>query len=413
MRHWLREPRKRALLGLTLLGVIAVGLLAPFVFGGDARHLSAYADDREDLSAFRAQLQGSTEAILGSPAMLLDVDDPTKALYIAIGPERRYDDAESDAIIRFLREGGRVLIADERGYSARIAREAGLTVDGNLVLDSGGYRGDVRFPVVDASVTEGGSTYRVVFNLPSKITELSSVGAYGTLARSTASRGLNGSFVDKNDNLVIETSDEPGPHVLAARAVVGQGELVLVADTGLFMNEQLRVADSQYQNEAYVRALVSSLLPTGGTIFLDESRHAPPAPIAAWNNGVRTLARLTTGLAAPIFLLGLAVLTFVAWLYTRETEDWSHHHFDLGHKVPAPEDVRPDSGRLQRMARRRISERYNIPLEQVAAMPAEELLRVTGDRSLSEAAAGTLRGDPGQLFASLAPAPVSSSPEVS
>jgi hypothetical protein len=72
----------------------------------------------------------------------------------------------------------------------------------------------------------------------------------------------------------------------------------------------------------------------------------------------------------------------------------------VGAEVPAPEGVRPDLARAQRMARRRISEKYNIPMEQVASMTAEELLRVTGDKLLSEAAAGTLRADPAPLFRS-------------
>jgi hypothetical protein len=59
------------------------------------------------------------------------------------------------------------------------------------------------------------------------------------------------------------------------------------------------------------------------------------------------------------------------------------------------------------MARHRISERYNIPLEQVAAMTTEELLAVTHDKPLSEAAAGALRGDPAPLFASFSKPPES------
>jgi hypothetical protein len=95
----------------------------------------------------------------------------------------------------------------------------------------------------------------------------------------------------------------------------------------------------------------------------------------------------------------VAVVTWVlAWRLTRQTEDWSHHRHDVAQSLSLADEVRPDAARLQRMARRRISERFNMPLEQVAAMKTEELQALTGDRFLSEAATGALRGDPATHF---------------
>lgn len=397
---------------MAVLALVALALVAPFALGTDARHLSAYADGAEDLSEFRAALPASTRALVGTPGVLLDVPEPERALYVAIGPERRYDDSEARAIIDFLKRGGSVLLADETGLGDRIAYEAGFAFEPDRLLDTVNYLGDMRLAKVEARVEPAGGPYNVVLNSPGKLTPLSNVGPHDVLATSSAAVYPNGSYVDNNGNGVIERSDTPGPHALIVRASVGRGTLVLVADTGLFMNAQMALG-GDIDNGGYVRALVGSLAPTGTTVYLDESRHAQPATLALWNDAIRTLGRATTGGVAPIALiLILLVGAYLAWYYTRETEDWSVHRFDLGHANPAPDDVRADHARLQRMARRRISERYNIPLEQVAAMPAEELHAVTGDRTLADAAAGTLRSDPTPLFAQYAPAPVSSSPEV-
>lgn len=416
IRSWLRDPFKRGRFGLGIVAALVLVLAAPFVLGSDARHLSAYADGKEDLSAFRAELPGRAQAILGTPSILLDVENPERSVYVAIGPERRYDEAEVFAIVDFLKRGGRVLLADETGFGDRIAYEAGFAFETDRLLDTNGYRGNEKFPVVDAKLSQdAGSSFKVVFNLPTKLTPLSNVGPHEVLARSSGAEYPNGSYVDKNGNLAIEREDEASPNgfPLIVRAPVGRGTLVLVADTGLFMNEQMLLPESQYRNGEYVKALVESLAGNGGTVYLDESRHAQPPLLSLYNDAVRNLGRATSaGIMPIILLLALAIGTYLFWYYTRETEDWSHHNFDVGQVLPSPSEVKPDLERLQRLARRRISERYNIPAEQVAAMPAEELQALTGDRTLAEAAAGTLRADPVPLFAKYSPIANSSSLEV-
>ncbi|HEX2022704.1 MAG TPA: hypothetical protein VHH36_08315, partial [Candidatus Thermoplasmatota archaeon] len=198
--------------------------------------------------------------------------------------------------------------------------------------------------------------------------------------------------------------DEAGPFDLIVRTSVGPGELILVADTGLFMNEQALLPG--YANREYVAALVASILPRDGVVLVDESRHAPPAAYAPLAEGARALGRATSNGPAPWILLALlAGATAHAWRLTRDTEDWSHHAHDLAQVVPAPEALRPDAARLMRLARRRVSERYNMPLEQVAAMTTEQLHALTGDRTLAEAATGSLRADPAPLFSAYAPVP--------
>lgn len=397
------DARTRAYAALALGGLLLVALAWPVVFARDARHLSAYASGPEDASTFRALLEnvGETEALLATPHVLDDIDRPDETILVILGLERRYDATEAQAVIDYLRDGGRVLLVDERGYGSDIAREAGFAFEGLRVLDTANHLGDPKLVV--SNVRVDGQSYRVLFNSPTHLVPLSGAENvhYEVLARTSAAQPPHGSYVDKNDNGEIDLGDPTGPLNLVVQATVGRGTLILVSDTGPFMNAQMGV--SGYQNVDFASALVQSLAASGPgagdtRILVDEARHAPHAPLALYANAARTLGRLTQGAAAPFVVGALLAAAFAAWRFTRPTEDWTQHRFSLGDEVSLPSDVRPDAERAQRLARRRISEKYNIPMEQVQAMTAEELFVATGDRALSDAASGALKADPASFF---------------
>lgn len=398
-RDLLKDPRKRAFVALALLGLILIALLWPLAIGRDGRHLTAYRGGDEDASAVRGELIEAgyrVEGIRSTPYVLDDVADARGTVLLILGTERRYDAGEASAVLAFLERGGSVILADETGYGTDIAREAGFAFSSERVLDTESNRdGDANLPIAKARV--GSETFDVLFNSPASLIPLSNAADHDVIARSSADAGTTGSFLDKNGNGEVDVADPAGPFPLVIRTTLGPGALVLVADTGVFMNAQVQEPD--HDNAAFARALVAALAPQGATVLLDESRHAATPALAPWDNPLRALAGLTSGVVAPILtLIVLVAAAVLAWRFTRQTEDWSHHRFDLGQHLPLAADVRPDLARLQRMARRRISERFNIPLEQVAAMTTGELLALTGDRALSEAASGDARGDPTPLF---------------
>lgn len=414
IRDALKDPRKRAFLALAVLGLLALSLVWPLAIGRDARHLTAYREGDEDVSQLRQELADAgvqVHAIHSTPHLLGDVEAPGETLLVIAGNERRYGASEAEAVLAFLERGGSVILADETGFGTDVARAAGFVFSSERLLDDrSNLRGVSSLVVADATL--GTERYRLLFNSPTSIGALSRAGAYDVLALSSPAVGSDGSFLDRNGNGEIDQADSAGPFPLIVRTTLGQGTLVLVADTGLLMNEQMAIvqddAGAPLDNAAFLRALVASLVPTDGAVLLDESRHAPTPLLAPWSNGVRALGRLTSGPVAPLATLALLLAaTLAIWRATRETEDWSHHRHDVTRDLPLSADVQPDASRLQRMARRRVSERFNIPLEQVAAMKTEELQALTGDKPLSEAAAGDVRGDLAPHFRALSFAPAS------
>lgn len=404
MLAFLKDPVQRGWAAMALLAVLAIALLAPAVWNADDRHLTAYATGPEDASAMLEQIErkaSRVDAILSTPHELASIEDPTRALVIILGAERRYSEGEARAVIDFIDAGGKAILADEGGYGTDIAIAAGFGIVNTNLVDTSNHGGDASLVVATARIED--RSYKVLFNAPTAVQPLQNANAYEVLARSSAAQYPNGSFIDSNENGEVDANDGASPSFegfpLIVKTSIGAGTLVIVADTGLFMNEQIDLVGFGYENGAFLADLVGTLVPSDGVILIDEARHAPPPLLAAYDNAVRTIGRVTAGSVAPgVTLLTVILATLAAWYATRETEDWSHHHHDLGVELPVPADVRPDLGRAQRMARRRISEKYNMPLEQVAAMPAEQLVTLTGDRMLAEAAAGTLKSDPAPLF---------------
>ena len=407
MLKFLTDPVQRGWTFAAIAALLAVALLGPFVWNADGRHLSAFAEGEREASLARVALGSrvaDVEAYLSTTHQLADVETPTKTLLVVLGAERRYSEGEAAAILQFVRDGGSLVLADDAsgGYGTDIAREVGFGFVEEPVLDTRNHLGD---PTLVATTFKVDRDYRVLFNAPTALRPLSNAGDdYEVLAESSRAVYPDGSYLDTNENGEIDISDAAGPFPLAVRVPYGSGTIVLVADTGLFMDAQVGLGE--FENEETIAALAATLVPADGRVIVDEGRHAPGAVLASYDNAVRTLGKLTAGTFAPLLtLLVVALATLAAWRFTRETEDWSHHAHDLGHEVPVPPEVRPDLDRAQRMARRRISERFNIPVEQVAAMPADQLLSLTGDRMLAEAAAGTLRSDPAPLFKSLSQPP--------
>lgn len=400
MLPFLKDPVKRGWALLAALGVVLVALAGPAVYDRDARHLTAYRDADEDVSAIREALEGragEVQAILSTPHQLAAHERPDRVLFVSIGAERQYSEGEARAVVEFLRAGGNVILADEGGYGTDVAAEAGWAFGEQGLLDTSNFRADPSLVVAEGRAAD--RTFRLLFNAPTALVKLSNAGEHEVLAASSRAQYPEGSYLETNDNGEIDIADTPGPWPLVVRTQVGEGTLILVADTGLFMNQQAALVD--FQNADFVAALAGETIPSDGLVVLDEARHAPPPALAAVDNAVRTLGRATSGVVAPLATLAAVLLVaIVVWWTTRETEDWTHHVHDVGHEVPAPADLRPDLDRAQRMARHRISEKFNIPLEQVAAMPAEQLVTLTGDKLLAEAAAGTLRSDPAPLFRS-------------
>jgi hypothetical protein len=133
----------------SLLAILVLSIAMTYVVPGQTQQ-SAYGDEWNDLGAFRAELNDmgiETTALVSSPLLLSDIDQPEQTVFVISGVERDtislprftgdddviqfsegdgYTSSEIVAIQDFVNRGGTVMLMDDFGYSSNLAAEFGL-----------------------------------------------------------------------------------------------------------------------------------------------------------------------------------------------------------------------------------------------------------------------------------------------
>jgi hypothetical protein len=97
-----------------VMSLLLLTVLLNFVNLSNTNQLSAYDDDWDDMSAFRADLKAAnikTSSLVSSPLLLADIEDPRNTTYIVAGVER-----DTLSLPQF-DEDGFITIAADDGYS--------------------------------------------------------------------------------------------------------------------------------------------------------------------------------------------------------------------------------------------------------------------------------------------------------
>jgi hypothetical protein len=130
--------------------------------------LSPYGDDYNDMSLFKDDLENIAErdekgnrigelydiySIVASPTILNGPDvQPEKTIYIAVGLEKKYTDDQINALVEFLRNGGRAIFADDYGYLNEFARYYRVTYYQGKFFDNDFDRNE-NFTIVNAKLS--------------------------------------------------------------------------------------------------------------------------------------------------------------------------------------------------------------------------------------------------------------------
>ncbi len=347
------SPRRKRM-ALIFIAVALVGTLVVSTLTGPERQLSAYGDDTRDASRVRTALAADgypTGNIQTSPHLLGGVENPSRYAVLVLGVEEAYRSSEVDAIEAFVRDGGRVVLADDFGSGNSVANRFGVSFDG-VVLSDDDFAGNRSFVAVNATL--GDRSFRVVTNVPTSLSVAPDADAT-VIARTSPN-----AYIDLNGNGRSDDADTEGPFPVAVQVEAGDGVIVFVSDPGIFTNAVMDMDGAR--NDAFIRDLVFTLLPQGGTVVFDESRHRAPLG-TGMVRGAGTAAVLGTqdpilGSVAFITLVGGALLGL---LLLERPEDFRVHRQDLD-SVHIPSD-RPDlmGWRLQRLALQEVMRHHEIP----------------------------------------------------
>ena len=173
-----RQTRRGALVfafwAMLLMLVSTIG--ATYIIPGQTQQ-SAYGDDWDDLGSFRAEVASmgvETTALVSSPLLLSEIDNPEQAIFVISGVERDtislprftgdeniidlkesdgYTGSEIAAIKDFVKAGGTMLLMDDFGYSAGLALEYGLEYSGHHLYDGEAWARQLGYQYVWANET--------------------------------------------------------------------------------------------------------------------------------------------------------------------------------------------------------------------------------------------------------------------
>jgi len=251
--------------------------------------LSAYDEDWNDISNFREALEENEDnsynvsAILSNPAVLDDISNPSSSLLVIAGTESPYTDLELEILVRFMENGGSIVVLGDYDYSNTIAQLFDIEFVQHKLWDQN-YRGNVS--LIQTTAYLGSSkSYSVLLNDPVAIKEMKdpqskSVGWTGNVvwSQNELMKTSKNSWIDSDDDGAITPDDEAAPVSgfwlgieYGIRTTDGEnlGSAVFISDSSIGINHMWNEA----QNAEFLIALVAKILPDGGTVLFDESRH--------------------------------------------------------------------------------------------------------------------------------------------
>jgi len=227
--------------------------------------------------------------------------DPVTSSLVVIGPGKAFTSAEGRIVGDFVRNGGKLLLADDFGTGNSLLIGMGATSRfSNLLVMDLAFEKQPEFSVVydlrTDSITENVST--LLLNYPSSLTI---GGDTETIASSSVA-----SWLDTNGNRLQEWGEPRGPFSIAARERLGTGSILLLSDPSVLINGMAAHMD----NEIFGVNVIDDVCNERTAVFFDESHRTFFDPIA--------VAMQFTGQVSDNAKAIVALLAFVLalWIFT-------------------------------------------------------------------------------------------------
>lgn len=415
---------------LALLVVAMLVLVVVTIPSGSTprSQLSAYDDDWDDISSFRADMEHlgflniSVRTVSTSATALTSIEDARDMLYVAIGVERPYSFAEWRAIRTFLRRGGNVVIADDYGHGNSILKYNGFDENPAIshitdrpqtqYLFSGERLADVnvdrnpQLVYVTVPIYEG-LDYQVLLNDPTCFVandewEMDPWNPFGPgpgyaehLANSTAS-----GWIDADRDGIRD----PGERVGEYPVMVWMEGMFLISDPSLFTNDMYGRAD----NRLFAHALMARMLPAGGTIIIDESIHLEPGPLSEVDDVLVRPMYCMLGESWPIYSMLVMLLMGLIALAAggRRTPRRYEPHRDRLDEPRTLEFGNPynwlaDYYEVRGVLLQRMRYAYGLDPDDLQRLPPDLVAQLLGDQYLVQFVLQPVRVDPMALAAAL------------
>lgn len=262
----------------------------------DAPH-SAYQDASRGLGHLFEQTPDLTYQ--GQPVRTIHGQvkalEPRQEALLIVGPRTSFSDTEVVHIELFLRQGGRVLIADDEGTGRGLLDRLDIDLhipEGRIFSTS--YQGDASFPVTESTDVLATLPATVVLHEPRPV--LGSAGQTLLLSHPLT-------WLDRNNDGRPDLDEPRGAFPLAKLVHLGAGQLVVIGDPDI-LTPRLQEANGGPQvQEAFMQWLTQ-----GGSriLVVDEGHRATADPL-----GVAPLLAGDAPLRAALIVVAALAATFL------------------------------------------------------------------------------------------------------
>lgn len=225
-------------------------------------------------------------------------DLPEKAVLVAI-PYLEYSDEELSKMKRFVDDGGTLLLMDDYGYGNSVLAYLGVSprfTNKPLLDPLFCYKNQSIPQITDFAPGVKESDIDVI--MLNHATTLINVIESEAIAWSSSA-----SFLDINENGVLDQGEPKGPFAVAAEFQLGKGTLALVSDPSIVINAMVGRDD----NYDFIRYLTRHKGEQKG--MLVDSSHLTKAPLDVSKTRVIDSREV---LSSPYALLGIIAMIFVA-----------------------------------------------------------------------------------------------------
>jgi hypothetical protein len=223
---------------------------------------------------------------------------PKNSTLAIIGPSLSFSAADGAMIRNYLERNGTVLLADDFGSGNSLLQELNVSVRfaGKPLADIYAYSKNPSFPLVSdfapSPISDNISV--VVLDHPSFL-------QIGNSSQVTILASSSFSFIDMQGNGKPAQNESINSYPVMAYTHIGSGSLVLIANSGMFINDIIGLYDNMKLFENVVRA--------GGGFLVFDLAHLANAPLTNMRLLVKnTVGRLIGFAQASIYVQGLLVL---------------------------------------------------------------------------------------------------------
>lgn len=383
---------------IVIIIIVALLALSVFAYIGSSdktSQLSAYSDSWNDISKFREKILAqkdfegdalfTTSSIVSSPTMLNKVQDLDETLLVVMGVEKEYSNDEAQAIHDYVDNGGNLILADDFGYANSVAYyHFNVFFFGSRLWDDQ-YEKNPRF--IKIGVNTDFWSGEIMFNEPSAMET--------TRGRNTEkAHSSQNSWVDLDNNGergYADTDDDGVPdqleisqeYAVMIEIKVGDGKAWFISDPSLFINDMW----NRSNNADFATSLVEYLLPNGGEVIFEESRHIQNSPLDNAQQVIyEALVILTTDDQLTLVTVTLALLALGVLIIVMENPSELRHRFDLGHitlrNLHKPFITHEDCDRIRYLFLEKVRIAYGLSPEDFKELSVDELSQMIRDPDL-------------------------------